>query len=180
MSRIIHTVCVLSLICSQSALAKSGLGAADESTINGTWESVDFGAGLYYRLDISWPGVSLIVMAGTPQSTECRFTAERCTIIGGDLKCVVEDQNTGIPMRISGHVVADSMSGRAVLSLHAMQGKENRLVNEWDEPSRTFWKESFGSRLADLVKAAEKAAKLAHGKDGGQLRFPKATGKPAQ
>lgn len=173
MSRIIYLCVVLAIICS-SALASSPLFTADEATITGIWESIDFGAGRYYRLEIRWPGLSLIVVDGTPQGADFVFVSDHCTINGGDLKCTAEERNSGIPMRISGHVVANSFSGRATLSLHASEGKENRLLNAWDEPSRTFWKEaSLGSRLSDLVKAEEKAEKLAHDRDGGQMPPPK-------
>jgi len=179
MSRIIRLYVVLAIICSHSALASSPLFTADESTINGIWESVEFGAGRYYRLEIRWPSVSLIITDGTPQGVDVIFMSDGCTLNGGELKCVSEEKISGIRMRISGHVVANSFSGRATLSLHSSPGKENRLLVDWDEPSRTFWKEaSVGSRLSDLVKAEEKAARLAHRKDGGQMRSPRGSGQP--
>lgn len=174
------SIAAIAFVYSQSALATPGLPPVDESTINGIWESVDFGAGRYYRLEINWPAVSLIVTSGGSRGGEFLFRSDHGTLTRGTLRCIAEDKASGVSMRISGKIVGNRLSGLATLSLHALEGDKIRLFREWDEPERTFWKRESWSRLSELLEAEERASRLAQVPDGRQAPAPRRVPQPTK
>jgi hypothetical protein len=154
---------VLTLVCFQPCHGTPGLAAADEKTIDGVWESVDFGMGRFYRLEFTWPSAVLIVTSGQPNRRDFVFRAKQCVLEGGNVSLVGKDQSSGLVVEAKGRVRSNGLVGGGAFTMTVSGGDKIHLPSPWEERERQFWKRESWSRLDELKAAGERAAQIAKG-----------------
>jgi hypothetical protein len=150
----------LMVLLSVPGMASPGLLAVTPETINGIWESVDFGAGKFYRLEVRFPVATLIVACPKLERSDFVFKSVKVSVGGGTIDFTAKEIATGMEMHVRGKGRANDTLGEATLSLRVRDDDNRPLLKEWNEPGREFWKRSSGSRIDDLVKAERRAAEL--------------------
>ena len=156
-----HVVsCAIVLLLSGASIATPGLLPVTLETMNGVWESSDFGTGRFYRLEVRLPLATLIVASPKAERGDFVFRATACSVVRGTFKCTAQDPASGMEMRVAGKAQASESYGIATLSLRVPEGKNAPLFKEWNEPARQFWKRGSWSRMAELAQAERRAEEL--------------------
>lgn len=148
-------------LCLQPSHGTPGLSAVDEKTIDGVWESTDFGMGRFYRLEFTWPSAVLIITSGHPNRRDFVFRAKQCVLKNGNVTCAGRDQASGFVVQAKGRAQSNGLAGVASFTLMVSGGDSVYLPSPWEERDRQFWKRESWSRLDELKVAGERAAQIA-------------------
>jgi len=161
MRTILVSVILVILLVPVNATSSVPLNRADETNVSGVWESVDFETGMYYRLEIGWPRIVLIITAGYQERGEYIFHANSPSLRQGVISFGAQDAGTGFHVMASGEMRANGSTGRADISIHLDERDQSRFFGEWKAGPLRFLKRAGYSRTADLARAEKRSDELA-------------------
>ena len=151
---------VFAFLIAIPGMATPGLLAVTPETINGVWESPDFAAGRFYRLEIRHPHATLIVASAKKERGDFIFFSEKISVSRGKVEIDAREKDTGMRMLVDGNGQASELSGILTLSLQVREDSKAPLLRAWRESSRGFWKRESWSRMAELASAEKRAEEL--------------------
>lgn len=151
---------VFAFLIAIPGMATPGLLAVTPETINGVWESPDFAAGRFYRLEIRHPHATLIVASAKKERGDFIFFSEKISVSRGKVEIDAREKDTGMRMLVDGKGQAGELSGILTLSLQVREDSKAPLLRAWRESSRGFWKRESWSRMAELASAEKRAEEL--------------------
>jgi hypothetical protein len=171
--RVLRVALVLALVSVPMKVAGTMvIPAANEMTVNGVWETADFARARYLRLEVKWPAASLVITSGTRERGEWVYLAKSCSLKNGNLTFIGQDAAGG-QMKVFGEVRANSMAGKANLTLSVPKSSQTVVWGDVGQGPRFFVKRESVSRAQQLVKSEQRADELAEALAASGTAIPK-------